>query len=572
MQIKRFIKQVLTIAIGFLVSLLCVCLMVMFVFSQLTSTSSSEIKDNSILELKMKGRVVESIPDALFGLPKGVIDLKVVKQSIYRATKDSRVRAIYLDFSYVDAGLASLEEIREALLAFKQAGKTIIAYGDFYTQMSYYLASVADEIILNPSGYLGFKGFAATIQFYTKLCEHISIKPVIFRIGAYKSAVEPFCLTKMSEEGRKQTEEWLQCTYKQFLTKIGSSRNIAIAALKAHANNLSAVLPNDALHANLITKIGYEADAKKILREKLKLPSFISYSSYNAAQTSVDCSSKIAVVILDGTIVNGANSAGYIGSYDFIKALKTLQEDSSIKAVVLRINSPGGDALASDIMWQAIESLKAVKPVVASMSNVAASGGYYIAAPCHYIFAQPTTITGSIGIFAMLFDPTELRQKIGIYHDVVKTAPSADFLTPRLSFSEQESQLVYKMLQANYDNFLHKVSSGRGIALASVEKLAGGRVYAGSVAQSNGLVDELGGLKAAIGKAAALAKLNQQHSVSYFPRPKTKLEQLLNYTTHSIKMDIFNALAEEYPILIDYQTLSRSNGIQAMLPYRVHIN
>lgn len=267
MGIKSFIKQVFTIAIGCLISLLSLSYIVLFVLSRLTATDISEVASNSVLSFNMEGRVVERMPSGLFGSNKGVVNFKVVTKAIHEATKDHRISAIYLDLSYLYAGWAVLEEIREALLAFKAQGKTIIAYADGYTQKSYYLASVADEIILNPSGWLVFKGLSATIDFYTKLFEHISIKPIIFRIGACKDAVEPFCLTKMSEESKNQTKAYLESVYDHFLTKIGSTRNIAVAALKAHANNLSAVLPNDALRAHLITKIGYATDAKRLLKE-----------------------------------------------------------------------------------------------------------------------------------------------------------------------------------------------------------------------------------------------------------------------------------------------------------------
>ncbi|WP_243517699.1 MULTISPECIES: signal peptide peptidase SppA [unclassified Candidatus Cardinium] len=571
MTIKRFIKQVFTIAVGFLISLLSLSLIVIFIFLKLTSTASTKIKNNSAVLFDIRGRVVEWMPISLFRSNERMINFKVVLKAIDQATHDRRIAAIHLDLSALDAGWAVLEEIREALLAFKQQGKTIIAYADSYTQKSYYLASIADEIILNPSGLLAFNGFSATIHFYTKLFEHISVKPIIFRVGAYKSAVEPFCLTKMSEESKKQTKAYLDASYEHFLTKVGKARGITVSALKEHALNLSAVLPSDALCAGFITKVGYATDAKKLLKEKLKSPDLVGYKPYVASESSSNLNHKIAVVVAEGQIIEGPSSLGYVGAHDFVKTLKAIQQNSSIKSVVLRINSPGGSVIASDIMWNAIKELTSVKPVVASMSNVAASGGYYIAAPCNYIFAQPTTITGSIGIFGLLFDPAELMNKIGIHSDVVKTAPSADFLSPRLSCSQQESKFMYKILQAGYDDFLRKVSIGRGLSLACVEALAGGRIYTGSAAQNNGLVDELGGLQAAIAKAADLAQLTQKYTICYFPRPKTKLEQLLSYTTNNLQIQLLDSLVQAYPILHHYQVLSKSYGLQAMLPYRLHI-
>ena len=572
MNIKSFVKQVATIAIGFFISLIALCSLVVFGFLTFTANHPKKAGDNSVLTLNMGGQIVEQMPtSSLFGSNKGMIDFKAVQNAIYQATKDSCISAIYLDLSNLTAGWAVLGEIREKLLAFKKEGKTIIAYGDSYTQQSYYLASVADEIILNPSGLLEFKGLAAAVYFYTKLLEHIGVKPIIFRTGPYKDYAESFCLTKMSEESRAQTKTWLNSINEYFLTKISASRSVAVPTLKAHANNLSAVLPNDALHANLITKIGYETDAKKLLKEKLKSSSFISYRHYTIPAPSSE-GDKVAVLIAEGMIIPGPSWAGCIGAHDFVKRVKVIQEDSSIKAVVLRINSPGGDILASDLMWKAIEELKCVKPVVASMSNVAASGGYYIAAPCNYIFAQPTTITGSIGTLGIFPDPSALMDKIGIHYDAVKTAPSADFLSPRVSCSELEAKFIHKKLQSSYDDFLRKVSNGRKMDVASVEKLAGGRVYTGLAALNNGLVDELGGLDAAIAKAASLANLTEKYGVCYFPRPKTRLQQLLNYTTYNMKMEALHSLVQAYPILNYYQILSRSNGVQAILPYTIDIN
>lgn len=572
MKIKYFIKQVLTIAVGFFIALLALCFIVIFGILKLTTNDARQVESNSVVTFNMGGRLVEWMPVSLFGSQKGVIDFKVAKRAIQQAAKDSRISAIYLDCSYLDAGWASLEEIREALLAFKQQGKTIIAYGDGYTQKSYYLASVADEIILNPSGFLAFQGFAVTVNFYTKFFENVSVKPVIFRIGACKDAVEPYCLTKMSEESSAQRKVCLESLYAHFLTKIGGARNIEVSALQAYARNLSAVLPNDALGAGLITRIGYASDAKKLLKEKLKSPAFINHKEYSVVETPPDSLDKIAVLVAEGAIIDGSSSAGYVGAHEFVKTLKAIQEDNAIKALVLRINSPGGSVVASDIIWKAIEELKSVKPVVASMSNVAASGGYYIAAPCHYIFAQPTTITGSIGIYGLLFDFTELMHKIGIHSDVVKTAPSADCLAPRVALSELEANLMCKLLQSSYADFLRKVANGRGLDLACVEKLAGGRVYTGVAAKSNGLVDELGGLDAAIVKAAALAKLTQKYGICYLPRPKTKLEQLRSYAHNGVKMELLDGLAQAYPILNHYRTLSKPYAVQAMLPYAMDTN
>ncbi|WP_339044630.1 signal peptide peptidase SppA [Cardinium endosymbiont of Tipula unca] len=579
MKTAHFIKQVFTVAVGFFVSLLFLLLITIWGVSQLASNDSSkhEVRVNSILQLNMQGRAVELVHESLLGSNKGIIDLNLIKKAIHKAKDDSRIKAIYLELSYFDAGWAALEEIREALLSFKKQGKTIVAYGDSYSQKSYYLASVADEIVLNPSGLLEFQGLSVTIDFYTKLFENICIKPIIFRIGAYKSAIEPLCLNKMSEESRKQTGDYLSLLHEHFLKNIGLERNIKVSKLKEFAHNLSVVLPTDALYNKMITKIAYEEESKKSLVQQFNESDatvnkyFVSYKHYTHLNQQPDVANNIAVVVAEGQIINGVSSAGYVGASDFVRTIERVKKDPDIKAVVLRIDSPGGSVLASDIMCQAIEELKEVKPVVASMSNVVASGGYYIAAPCHYIVAQPTTITGSIGIFGILFDTTKLMQKIGIECDVVKTSPSADFLNPRTTCSQEESKFFYKILQSHYETFLQKVSKGRGLSMNKVKSLASGKVYAGTVAKQNGLVDELGGMEKAIEKAASLANLTGTYRIGCFPYPKTKLEQLLEYTSSNIKMELLSSLAEEHQILNHLQAIRKRQGWQAILPYTIDI-
>ncbi|ROT47130.1 signal peptide peptidase SppA [Candidatus Cardinium hertigii] len=581
MKIACFCKQVFTVVLGCWVAALSFVSIVFFLLLQYWSApiSPTEVKKNSVLELHIGGQMAEWVPSSLCSFNSGMSDLRVIKRTIRQATEDNCINAIYLKLSYLSAGWATLEEIREILLDFKKKGKTIVAYGDNYTNKSYYLASVADEIIMNPSGYLDFKGLSATINFYTQFFENISIKPIVFRIGDYKSAVEPYYLNKMSEESRRQTEAYLSCCYEHFLSNIGLSRNIQVPDLKEFANNLSAILPNDALHANLVTRVDYEVEAKKLLKEQLhKLtgkadPSFIHYKYYAPTKKQTGVVNKIAVVVVEGEIISGPTISGYVGDRDFVKTMQAIQEDATIKALVLRINSPGGYVLPSDNMWKAIEELTKVKPVVASMSDIAASGGYYIAAPCHYIFAQPTTITGSIGIWFLLLDPTKLMQRIGIERDVVKTALSADFLNPRTSCLPSESKCMYKMLQTSYETFLHKVAQGRKLDVEQVKKLASGKVYTGRLAQSNGLVDALGGLEVAVAKAAELASLVGPYDICYMPRCKTKSEQLFSYITgnSNVKMEAFAAVAKEYPILNQLKMIHNRQPLQAMLPYTIDI-
>ncbi|MBX9890015.1 MAG: signal peptide peptidase SppA [Amoebophilaceae bacterium] len=592
MRIIRFIKQVFTVAIGCMVSFFILMPMVGILFVSLSKLASKKLpykpRENTILELKLMGNIVETVPVSLFDDKKGQSDLKVIKKVIHEATADQHIKALYIDISHMNANWAVLAEIRSALLAFKKMEKLIVAYGDCYSQKSYYLASLADEIVLNPSGYFAFQGLSATIQFYTNLLNKIAVKPVIFRIGDYKTFVEPFSLHEMSKESRQQTRSYLDYIYEHFLSQIGLARNISIPKLREYANNLSAVLPEDVLQAGLITKIGYKEETKELLKDQIcktikdkdkdkdKEVQYATYDSYYASiKQASDAVDKVALVIVEGEIIDGSSKPGYVGANDFVNTLKTIQRNDAVKAVVLRINSPGGSVLASDAMWYAIESLKKVKPVVASMSGVAASGGYYIAAPCHYIFAQPTTLTGSIGIFGLWFDTSELMQKIGIEQDVVKTAPSADFLNPRTSCLESESRLMFKILGSNYDTFLDKVSAGRGLTIDQVRKVASGRVFAGIEAAKNGLIDELGGLEVAIEKAATLAKLNGKYTTYYMPS-KTKFQELLDLFVGNLKTKLWTILFREESFLFQQiqgmQVMHKKKGMQVMLPYKIEVN
>ncbi|AWN82192.1 signal peptide peptidase SppA [Candidatus Cardinium hertigii] len=594
---SRFFKQVCTIAIGCFMALMGLCLLMVYVFSFAIGTDKKyAIKESSILTLSMQGKVIEiNAPEdslcSLFEVGKEKnrnIDLRKLKRSIQAATTDERIEAIFLKVSPLfNGGWAALEEIREALLSFKKAGKPIVAYGaPSYTNKSYYIASVADDIVLHPEGQVLFKGLAATVYFYTKLLQQLSIEPVIFRVGKCKSYVEPFCLNQMSAENRQQIEVYLSDIYNHFLGNISLARNIPVPKLKQLAHNLSAILPCDAQQAALVTKIDCEEGARELFQKQYvkttnkKDINFIDYRNYlwdkrvAAKQDQAACKNRVAVIVAEGEIVDDRSSdPNYLGGDTFIRNIKAAQEDPTVKAVVLRINSPGGLAYVSESMWRAIEELKKTKKVVASLSDVAASGGYYMAAPCHYIFAHPTTLTGSIGIFALLFNPEPLMQKIGIEQDVVKTAPSADWGVSRIKCTLEETKLINRCLQEGYANFLYKVCKGRNMTLTQAEAVADGRVYTGKMAVANGLVDALGDLEAAVVKAAELAELTEKYETIYFPFPRSRWERLISYIDKGIsgKEPMLTALQKEYPFLQQLARTRSQQGIQALLPYTVAI-
>lgn len=603
--IIRFFRRVFTIAIGCLLAFLALCLVIVFVVKQRISSmySPCRIENNAVLTLLVRGRVVEIDPyeqirpllDRSMGEEAYIVDLRVIKKAIEQATIDSRIKAIFLKLDYLQAGFAALDEIRDALLAFKEAGKTIVAYGANYTHISYYLASVADEIFINPNGFLAFKGLSVTVQFHTNLLDKLSIKPIVFRAGAYKSAVEPYYLHQMSPESKAQTEAFLSSISNCYLGKIAQSRHKSISYLKAAANDLSAVLPQDALYATLITQIDDEEGVKQWFKKEFYKTQnridhfFVDYRNYLVEDSaSVDKShQKIAVVAVEGEIWDGQSHERYVGGDDLVRLIKAIQRESSIKAVVLRINSPGGFVTAADEIWRALEELKATKKLVASLSSMAASGGYELALPCDYIFAQPTTLTGSIGVWALWFDCMPLMQKVGIEQDVVKTAPSADWLKSRFSFREQETNLVNRWMQNSYSAFLHKVAKGRRMDLMQVKKLAGGRIYSGIMAKENGLVDALGGIGLAVQKAAELAHLENGYKVVYLHHYKPSWRQLLYQLCNNLECfdsmqllyrllsgsqkELSRASLQHYARLHCIDAMRRWQGIQAMLPYSIEI-
>lgn len=583
MRVFDFFKQVLAVAIGFIFSLLFLSFLAALVVFQITSNKTPYLTKNSVLELNLQ-QVVELSPNSILEYNNTITDLHTIQKTISRAAQDTSIKGIYLNVSNLQAGWAILEEIRNALLEFKQTKKPIIAYGNSYSQKAYYVASIADKIMLHPYGTLELKGLALTVNFFTNLLKNIGIDSTILRIGAYKSALEPFYLNKMSNESRQQTQCYLNTTYNYFLNNIGKTRKITIDKLKGLVENLAATLPTEALQANLITHVGYEQDAKSLFMSKglgTNPPSssqdhcFVDYYRYASIKEKNTNLSKVAVMLAEGTITHGQSSLGYIGSKDFVNTMQALIKDSSIKAVVLRINSPGGNFFDSDVMWKAIDELKQHKPIVASMSNFAASGGYYIAAPCHYIFAQPTSLTGSIGIFYMLNDATKLMQKIGIEKDVVKTAPSADFLSPRTTCSETELKVLYKYLQQGYDAFLEKVSTGRKLDLNYVKNIASGQVFTGIAAQQNKLVDELGGLQNAIAKAADLANLTGKYAICYVPYPKSKLSILFDHIISNIKMHALFNFADKAILDKKHKIYSKNSfyeNMKAIFPYDMDIN
>ncbi len=575
----RLFKQVFVTVVGIFIALA----ILLNVFLLSLQPAKPKITHKSVLQIVLQGGIVERAPSApsyLTGGQEETIDLERLKEAIKHAQGDTHIQAIYLEAGALRAGWAQLKEIREALLAFKKAGKFIISYGTYYTQKAYYLASLADDIVLNPEGKFFFQGLSQTVFFYKSMLEKLEVEPQIFRVGKYKSAVEPFTCQEMSEASRHQSTVLLNALYDHFLDAVATTRKLTQASLRKMADALAVVMPEDAYKAQLVSQVGYFSDAETLVKTRLGLAesssvNYIPFDKYALLIKLPKASQQqIAVLTAEGVIVDGKGISNNVGAQTFAENIRKLKEDRSIKAVVLRINSPGGSALAAEVLWKELTLLKEKKPLIASMSDVAASGGYYLATACEPILAHPTTITGSIGIFGLFFDANALlRNKLGITTDVVKTTNSADlFSNPGRPLSRYEKEVIQKYIDKGYATFLERVALGRKLDGQAVVQVASGRVWPGNLAQEKGLVDELGGLEEAIKVAAKLANLGDKYAVTYWPKSKNFLEQILSEWGSSIRGEAArHALHKTFPAFQHIQTLATMIGIQARLPYVIEI-
>ncbi|MHA8074268.1 signal peptide peptidase SppA [Aquirufa sp. HETE-40SA] len=544
-----------------------------------------DLKDNSVLRLDLNRPIVENastednpfsaLTDTYFA-PTENVGLIQVLSALERAKVDPKIKGIYLDASFPMAGYAQLSEIREAIQKFQKSGKFVYAYANSYTEKGYYIASVADKTYLNPNGLLDFNGISVQYTFYKKALDKLDIEPLVFRVGTYKSAVEPFIREDMSEESKAQTSSFLQSINTYIFDKIGRSKNIPVRKLDQIADSLQAFEPSSAEKLGMI-KQGYWDEFEALLmkasgeKEKVKYVSLNNYLNAKNPIDEVEGKDRIAVLVAEGEISGTRASEGNIGSDDFVKELKKLRESKSVKAIVLRIDSPGGSSLASDIMWREIELTKKVKPIISSMSNYAASGGYYMAMGTDVIVAQPTTITGSIGIFAAWFNVDNfLKNTLGITQDHVNTHANSNFMTSAGALTDFQKSVVQNSVNKGYLSFTSKAAAGRKMTLQRLQSLAGGRVWTGAQAKQVGLVDELGGLDKAIEIAASKAKLKPgAYKVAVYPKAKSFVDELLSTATSESSLSE-RLLAKNIPwasSVLEVNRWKKREGFLAMMPY-----
>ncbi len=509
------------------------------------------------------------------------LGLDKIVENIKKAKEDSAVKGIYLNLTELNAGIATVEEIRNTLLDFKTSKKFIYAYSEVYSQKTYYLASVSDKVYLNPQGMLEFKGLSAQIMFYKKALENCNVEMQIFRHGKFKSAIEPFMLDKMSEANRLQTEVFMGSIWNSMLDGISKQRGISTTELNRIADNLALKNQKDAVSLKLVDGLLYEDEVHSEIRKKVGIAAdqkinFVKLADYNSKEKNPfnvkekkeKSGDKIAVVYAVGSIESGEGDDNTIGSDRIARAIKEARLDTTVKAIVLRINSPGGSALASDVMWREVLLAKQTKPFIVSMGDVAASGGYYIACAADKIYAQPNTITGSIGVFGIMPNAQKLlSEKLGINIDTVNTNKHSDIGTIFRGVTEEERTYIQKGVEDIYDVFTKHVAEGRKMTQASVDSIGQGRVWSGTDALKIKLVDELGGLDKAIAYAADKAKLKDYKTIS-LPKQKNTLEAILGKAGEEAETKAMSKnLGETYKYVQHLRNLINMKGVQARLPF-----
>jgi len=585
---KTFLKNVLSTIVGVVLSVVVVVLLfigiISIAISSFDNNKEGKVDSNSILKIDLTSPIVERASDNPFENlsfanmdPQKELELKSILDNIEKARIDDRIKGIYLNSPFVNGGLSQTEEIRNKLLNFKKSGKFIISYAESYSQKGYYLSSVADEIYLNPEGVLELKGLSAQIMFYKGLLEKLDVDMQIIRHGKFKSAVEPFILDKMSKENREQISLLLTTISDNILDSIASQRGLTLSRVEELSDNLELNTADNCLENDFVDALIYQDELENKLKsklgeeEKLKLISLAKYSNAKVKKEGKISRDKIAIIYATGEINSGKGDLKNIGSETTAKAIKKAREDKKVKAIVLRVNSPGGSALASDVIWRETILAKAEKPLVISMGDVAASGGYYIACSADTIVANPTTITGSIGVFGLIPNLQNFyKNKLGITIDTVNTHKYADMGVNR-ALSTFEKAKIKEAIEYIYSTFISHVAEGRNMSTAAVDDIGQGRVWTGYDAKHLGLVDVLGGLETAIDIAAKLAKLSDYRIIS-LPKKEDPLETFIKKMTGEESKYIAKYLGVDRKFVKSIESLIKGDRIQARMPFILEIN
>lgn len=585
--------------LGFLLTLVVGFFLFIGIITAIVSGSESDkvptLADNSILHIQFENAIQDrpsNNPLETFDFntfeDKKPMSLNMIINNIEKAKYDDRIKGIYLDIPFIQANSAAVEEIRKALIDFKESEKFIVSYAENYGQREYYLSSVADEIYINPVGEMTFKGLSAQVMFFKDMLNRLDVDVQVIRHGKFKSAVEPFMLDKMSEANRAQYATIVNSLWENQTANIAKERGVSVEELNNIADQLLIRSAEDAKELKLIDDLKFEDEVLNLLKSKVGVEEEKELktialnklnkikrkksSEENESREKFNSKNKIAVVFAEGEIVSGESSDGSMGSETIVKAIKKARKDDKVKAIVLRVNSPGGSALASDVMWREVSLAKAVKPVVVSMGGVAASGGYYISCAADKIYAENSTITGSIGVFGIIPNMKGLfNNKLGINLDQVNTNKYSDGLSTFRPMDDFERAAIQEMVEDIYDDFTQKVADGRGMTQAEVDSIGQGRVWTGANAKEIGLVDEIGGLNDAINAAADLAEL-EDYKLRELPVQEDPFQKMMEGFSAQAKISILGeeiGKAEHY--YANIKSVLNSKGLYTRLPVEIII-
>ncbi len=599
---KQFFKYVFATIVGVVISFfICFFLAIVIIagiasgikenLTDIQEGGNVDVKANSVLHIKLDYPIKERTPNNPFENfdftnfePKAQIGLNDILKNIEKAKADDNIKGIYLDLSLLSAGSSSVEEIRNALLDFKSSGKFIYTYSEILTQSAYYLASVSDKIFVNPNGLMEYKGFSMKSLYLKSMLEKLDIEPQIFVVGKFKSAIEIFSRDDMSEPAKKQLNVFLGDMYSTFKTNISASRGVSVAKLDSIAQYFLIREPVDAVKHHLIDATAYEDEVFANIKTQLGINTeeeieFIALKKYVKTADSdreFGVKDKIAIIYAEGEIISGKGEDGQIGSESMVQAIREARDEEDVKVIVLRVNSPGGSALASDVIWRELVLAKKEKPLVVSMGDLAASGGYYISCMADSIVAQPNTITGSIGVFGVVMNAEGFyNKKLGINFDGVKTNPHADLGYTALGtrgLTEEEKMIVQNQVEIIYNTFLDKVAKGRNTTTENIHEIAQGRIWSGTRAQTIGLVDKLGGIEDALAIASRMANL-EKYKVEAYPKRKDPFEKIIEgFGVNAKKYLLEQAIGTEYKYYKIAVQLKNYNGIQARIPFQLEIN
>ncbi len=579
---KQFLKFTLATIVGVIVASLLGILILFGIIGAVAGSSekATEIKPNSVYQLDLEGSLIDRSEDdpfsaalsEIFGQPEQkVIGLDDVLANIEKAKNDENITGIYLKGGTLYGGFASFKEIRDALVDFKKSGKFVVAYSDNYIQSNYYLATVADKILINPQGMLELKGLSADLVFFKNTLDKLGIEMQVVKVGTFKSAVEPYINTKMSDANREQVTVYMNSIWKTMLNQISESRKIPVDTLNVYADEMMMFQPTEkSKQYALVDSLVYVDEVDSVLNSYIAGYKLVTHSDMCKVPDNKKFEkNKLAVIYAVGGI-DGGDEQGIV-SKDLVETINDVAKDKAVKAVVFRVSSPGGSAYGSEQIWRALTNLKAKKPLVVSMGDYAASGGYYISCMADVIVAQPNTITGSIGIFGLIPNIEGLNNKLGLSYDGVKTNKMSDALSVNRPFRPEERDLMQNYVNRGYELFVKRCADGRKKTTNEIKAIAEGRVWTGEDALKIGLVDKIGGIDEAIKIAVDKAKLTA-YNVKEYPVKEDFATKLMKSFGEDMETRFIKAqLGEQYKLFREMKNIDKINGIQARLPYELII-